>query len=708
MTFINPLLLAGTALVALPIILHLIMRQRPRRLEFPALQFIQRRHDTNRRKLRLRHLLLLALRAALVALLAFALARPSMKLAGALGKEEAPVAAALVFDTSIRMDYRHENRTRLEAAQKLALWLLSQLPRESAIAVIDTAQAPAAFQVDRGAAKHRIELLETTAVSRPLTDAVVNAAELLGKSELPRKEIYVFSDLASASWPEDAISRVQEAMGQLPAVGAYVIDVGVENPINSALGELRLSGQVLSRGSSLTVQTPLRQTGPGATRTVEFYLLGGDRQPIKRGGETIAFEEGQSQRVSFRVEGLDLGTHQGYIQILGQDALSADDLRYFTVEVKPAWRVLIVAPKPAEARAIYLSEAIAPTAFRRTGRARFEPVVISYEKLPETPLGSYSAVCLLDPAPLEASIWQKLTHYAAEGHGVAIFLGGNARRDSFNEEAAQELLPGRLVRHVRRPDGNEYLSPSDLQHPVLGAFRQFGGTVPWVASPVFRYWQVRGLAEGVQVIVPYSDGEPAVLERQVGDGRVITFTTPVSDDPNNDPWNLLPLGAVWPFGVLANETMLHLVGSSESQFNYHAGQTALLELDATRSYRSYILTQPDDLQVRLTPDLRRNALVVTGTEEPGNYRVQAGGSGGIDRGFSVNVTADQTQLDRASEDRLAAIFGEYPFHVARNENEIERDFTAGRVGRELFPILIAVVALVLGLEHVVANRFYPE
>ncbi|NLY01759.1 MAG: hypothetical protein GXY83_37210 [Rhodopirellula sp.] len=709
MTFLNPLLLAGTALVAVPIILHLIMRQRPRYLEFPALQFIQRRHDTNQRRLRLRHLVLLALRAALIALLAFALARPSVRLAGALGKQEAPVAAALVFDTSVRMNYRHENRTRLQAAQQLGQWLLSQLPAESQIAVIGTDQAPVAFQVDRGAAKHRIEGLETTAVSQPLTDAIVDAVELLGRSELVRKEIYVFSDLAGVSWPEDAAARLQEAMGQLPAVGTYVIDVGVDDPVNSSLGDVRLSADVLSRGSPLTVDTQVFQTGKGSVRTVEFYLLDSDRRPVKRGGDTLSLEDGQSRQITFHIEGLPLGTHQGYVQILGQDGLADDDRRYLTVEVQPAWRVLIVSPKPVDASAVYLSEAIAPTAFRRTGQARFEPAAIPYEKLAETPLDSYSAVCLLDPAPLEAGTWQKLANYTADGHGLAVFFGGNARPvNTFNDKAAQQVLPGKLVRQVRRPDGDTHLSPRDFSHPALAAFRRFGGAIPWEAFPVLRYWQFRDIHKGVAVIVPYSDGEPALLDRPVGQGRVLTMTTPVSDDPNRDPWNLLPVGEAWPFVVLANEAMSYLVGSGEKQLNYVTGQAALLHLDASKPYRAYVLTQPDGLEVRLAADLRRNALMVTATEDPGNYRVQAGGTGGIDRGFSANVPPAQTRLQRATDERLGAIFGEYPYHVARSENEIEREFTAGRVGRELFPMLIGLVALALGLEHVVANRFYRE
>ena len=116
LTFLTPLMLAGAALVAAPIVLHLIMRQQPKHLIFPALRFIQQRENVNKRRLKLRQILLLALRCAAIVFLALALARPSLQSAGFLGDREAPVAAALVFDTSPRMQYRNQNQTRLEAA----------------------------------------------------------------------------------------------------------------------------------------------------------------------------------------------------------------------------------------------------------------------------------------------------------------------------------------------------------------------------------------------------------------------------------------------------------------------------------------------------------------------------------------------------------------------------------------------------------------
>src|SRR4029079_9184180 len=99
----------------------------------------------NRRQLRLRQLVLLALRCAIICMIAFALARPTIKASGMRCDREAPVAAALVFDTQPHMQYRYRDQTRLEAAQETATWLLSQLPSDSEVAVLDGHASSAIF-----------------------------------------------------------------------------------------------------------------------------------------------------------------------------------------------------------------------------------------------------------------------------------------------------------------------------------------------------------------------------------------------------------------------------------------------------------------------------------------------------------------------------------------------------------------------------------
>jgi len=398
---------------------------------------------------------------------------------------------------------------------------------------------------------------------------------------------------------------------------------------------------------------------------------------------------------------------------VGADGLACDDKRFFTVETTPAWRVLLVAPPPADRYAVFLAEALAPAVFRRTGRARFDCRVIAIDRLAAEPLESYGAVCLLDPQPLQADTWRRLADYVADGGGLAVFLGRNAERiASFNQSAAQEVLAGRLVRQARRPDGDLYLAPDDFQHPVLNSFEDLAGTVPWGDFPVFRYWQLEEPGEGVDVLAAYTDGRPAILERPLGRGRTVTVTTPVSDLPDRTAWNLLPVGDAWPFLILANDLMSYLVGASEQELNYFAGQAAVLRLDPQKEHRSYVLSaldSADAVDVRITPDLKEHLLVVTSTDQVGNYRVRAGGSSsGVDRGFSVNLALEKTNLERVDREQLDEVFGSHPYQVARDRDQLEIKVAEGRVGRDLFPLLIVAVAVLLAAEHVLANRFYRE
>ena len=61
---------------------------------------------------------------------------------------------------------------------------------------------------------------------------------------------------------------------------------------------------------------------------------------------------------------------------------------------------------------------------------------------------------------------------------------------------------------------------------------------------------------------------------------------------------------------------------------------------------------------------------------------------------------DKAQLDE--------LFGPIKYRIAENQSQIERDVNLGRVGRELFPLLILLVAALLGGECLLANRFYRE
>ena len=188
------------------------------------------------------------------------------------------------------------------------------------------------------------------------------------------------------------------------------------------------------------------------------------------------------------------------------------------------------------------------------------------------------------------------------------------------------------------------------------------------------------------------------------------MTTPVSDRPGakEKPWNLLPAGEAWPFVMLANQMASYLVGGADEHFNYLAGQTVVLQLDADRRRRGHLLIAPDGTSTPYPAALDRSDLAVTTTEQIGNYQLLSGGQERTDLGFSVNYAPEQTQLDRVAEAEFAGIFGPLQYRMAKTRQQIDRDISAGRIGRELFPPLILIIALVLALESLVSNRFYKE
>lgn len=783
MSFVNlSLITVGGLFVVLPIVLHMAMRQKPKHQMFPALRFVKQRQLTNQRRLRVRQALLLFLRCLLILLLALALARPStlssqagqwlvcgalgllllivlwvttvavlsrrgwplllllgllsLGLLGGLvrsslalmhdqppvllGDRRAAIAAVLVVDTSPRMLYRYENRSRLERAQELAQWLLRQLPADSQVAIMDASSRPASYAVDLGAASAAVTALEPTYVPRDWSRMLEEALQLLSSSDKPRKELYLFSDLTQATWGDLERNATLERLRDSTDVVVQLIDLGIEDPSNDAITDLQLSQSTLTPGSPLQLTARVTRQGAAGERMLQLALEpAGAANPIVvngaaqtptaevRGSELLPLKSEQASTARFTLNALPVGTHHGYLQLDGTDNLAFDDRRYFTVHVRPPHSVLLVTGDGAESYTI--TESLAPREFRQTGRAKFAFHVIPLEKLRDQRLTDFAAVALLDPTPLGDDVWRNLGRFVERGGGLACFLGRNVRApQEFCSAAALGLLPATVERIWRDDsDGGLRLAPRDYSHPTLTVLRDLQTTIPWDALPVFRHWVVGELAPNAQVIVPYNHGKPAILERTLGTGRVLMMTTPISDPdlPTRPPWNLLTyIDPSWPLLILLDRMLLYLVQSQDATLAYNTGQTAQLPVPGQAGERYSLFTPRGTWQE--VAAINGNVQIPF-TDVPGTYRLRLDEAAEEPRGFAVNVTGDASRLERIDRERLTAILGADRLQIATTQAEIVREMDQARVGREFYPLLIPLLAVVLALEHVVANRFYP-
>jgi hypothetical protein len=499
----HPILIAGVALVGLPILLHLIMKQEPKRLPFPAFRFLQQKLKTNQRKLRLRHFLLLAMRMLLIALFALTLYQPTVLSTGLIDlSADQPVAVVLVVDTSPSMGYADgEGKTRLEEAARRAGELLAALPAGSRIAVVESgdpggdwlpseadARARLRDLADRGKRAHATG--SPAGPSRPVTAGLDAAYRLLrtvdaeseGSGPLPRF-VAVFTDRAAACWDAaraDDLKKQRDGVTDPKPVHA-VVDVGVETPANVALlaaGMTEGRAQVVSAGLPVSLTVTVGVTGPDDL-TVPVNAALGDGRPVRK---EVAVPRGQTRTLAFEFRDLAPGLYQVKFELPTKDALAADNVRFFTFRVAEPRRVLTVAADPEEAAfwdlAVnagkqFANETVTPDKLRtKDGRVEVtRPDPADPAKTKTDDLRAFEAVTLFgvgNPAePADDPLWGKLLRYV-EGDGKLLIIPGGPDRmgdlagyDPTKVEAANKLLPGAFKKLVDTREAFE--APKDAK-----------------------------------------------------------------------------------------------------------------------------------------------------------------------------------------------------------------------------------------------------
>ena len=721
------LLLGGMAAAVVPVLLHLLMQGKPKLIEFPAVMFLLQKIETHRRNYRLKHILLLAMRILLFTLLGLALARPMLKLGDGLpffsrnpdglmaqlvttlGTQDAPIATAIVIDTSPRMNYMSENKTRLEEAQEFAHWILRQIPQNSSIAILSCDPEAPVFQVDKLAAEGAVERLRITPMGRPVAEVVQNAAALLAESDLEQRELYVLSDLSLPGWD---VSVVSEALRQFDGE-ISIVDVSVLEPSNSSFRQFTLTPETPIAHAPVRIEVTVAHSGPATTKTIELVLIGTANDPAAetvRTSRTVDFPAGESQRREPMelTGGFEPGTHQGKLRFSTSDALSMDDQSWFTLSVQEPQKVLIFAQPPVRASSLYFWEALETIPFAVEAKPISDLAGMSMTELQE-----YQAVVLLDPSPLLPGTWRKLTDYANAGCGVGTFLGQQQvdTSASFNDPLATEVLGAKLRVQARNSDG-VWMVPG--VSPIFTPFRSMPGYTldqfPWSALPVFRYWELGELSHRADIAARFSDNRPAIITQTLGRGRTVLVTTPISETADTASfWNSLTHGEVeWMWVLLAEGIGKHLVGIGNQQSNFTVGEPVVLRPNVTSLPTSCLLGMPQGTSQRITPDPIRREIVIPSTTEPGNYTVRSGGLGqtALNLGFSANITASATVLQKVDGSVLDRLFGAEEYQIVRNPQEIQFGIARRRVGQEIYAAIMLLLACIFAAEYVFANRIY--
>ncbi|MEQ1574817.1 MAG: VWA domain-containing protein, partial [Vicinamibacterales bacterium] len=593
LSFLSPLFLAGAAAAAIPIALHLFHRRIDPVIDFAAIRYLRAATVEQASRRRFRELLLVALRVAALVILAVAFARPYLAASAA---DLAAPATLVLIDTSASLSAPGQ----FARARALATAAIRSAPAGQAVGVLtfgNGADLVAPLSLDRAGALAAVEAVTAGGGATGYRAALARAAEALGDRS---GRFLVITDLQKSAWDTAGDGSVSGR------VSVEVIDAG------GPASNVGISSLHIDVSGAVAV---VHNYSPRAVEPrLEFAIDG-----RHAGSVQVKVGAGSSAEVRFDLEGRSGGALTASVG--DTEGYAADNVRYAVMDAADRPSVLIVTPSGAPSEALYLSHALEVT----EGAGGIRPRVLSgsqFSELAPERLAEVDALAILGTRGIGRRGRELLAEYVSQGGGLLVGAGP-AVDPVVIEEALSGLLRSRWrPRAAVSPDKAVLrFAPDDIRHPV---FRLLGG-VGTLTNVAFERSVLVAPGENADVIARFSDGSPALIDEQVGNGRVLIFASDLNREGNSFP--LQP--AFVPFVV---ESLRYLEFSRAS--------TGASTGTATRSSRTEYLV--GDLP---------------GAEgaSPGIVRIGGAEGQGSGRRVAVNVDARESDPTRIDADAFGAM-----------------------------------------------------
>ena len=698
-----PAMLAGLLLLALPIAAHLTGYREVRVVDFPTLRFLRASELKVRRRTRFESLLLLVLRILAIAAVVALFARPSVTwTATALAGLDPARTTVILLDVSASMTAEGDDGPVFDEAKVQARRLVEGLSdgTQAALLVFDRRALVLGpgLTADRTSLLRELDELSVGAGSTDLDAALRRARRLLRDSNVGEANIFVLSDGTATAlpgsfadgWPEGVTVHYHDLL-DADLANRFVVDGTVR-------GGLR-------RGEGVRVDAEVRAVGdrPGRPLPITLRLADGTQVAVD-----VEFDAAGDGQASFSLPMPPAGRREATLD-LASDDMPIDDSWPFVMEGDSDLEVLLVSgdggSNPREDETWFLEKALQPGP---GSPSRVRPRVVRAEELRHVSGGHGDVVFLCnvaDPTPLVP----ELEAFVARGGGLFVSVGSRVDADLYNDVLG-DLLPAAFTELKTRGRSTFEESPMGLSVPPLETeeFRVFRTGGAGVFARV-GFGKVLGteprLAADSEVLLRYTDGLPALLERRVAQGRVVVFTSTLDDD-----WTDLPLRSIYV--SLMHQFARSLSGTLllEGGQGVEVGGVVTLPVPPDPERRAWVV-DPQGREAMLDAGAAdaEGRVAFSGTDRPGHYALRwEDRSGeheeGILRGvFSVRVPVAESERSPASRDALLA---SVPGLVHHGDGDPVTADAPGKVIRtaSLAPAALALLALLLLGEGLVATR----
>lgn len=535
MGFLAPWFLGGLAALGVPVFVHLLRKHVTIPWPVSSLMFFERGTQSSTRHRRLRYLLLFALRLALVLLVVLAFANPFVRRAAAGANDR---ILLIVLDDSFSM----RAGTRFADAKQQALATLAAKPAAQKAEIValggelEALTQPIADDAQLRAALESIQPGDGHATFGEL----VRYIRTLSENVRAPIDLYLFSDMQHSAMPADFADLL---LPQNVKLVLHSVVQGAAPPnwtVESVSAPAELSDPKDPKRSH--VEAVIAGFGtPATTRTVSLLVNGKVIASRK-----IEIPANGRATVAFAPLNVDYGLNRCQVRIEGGDAFPADDASVFSVRRSDPERVLFVHNQGEIRSPIYFGAAL-----DAADHASFVLQSVAAEQSTDLDPSRFAFVVLSDTTTLPAIFEHTLTGYVAKGGSVLIALGPSATR-----QAQIPLWGGASgeAHDYARSGSPATVGQVDFSYPPLAQAQPAGDNGGWGEVKVL--YAVPVDPGQARVAARLADGTPLILEKELGEGRILLLTSGL-DNLSND----LPLHPL--FVAFVDHTARYLSGTEQ-------------------------------------------------------------------------------------------------------------------------------------------------
>ena len=672
MVFLTPLFLIGLLAALIPVAIHLIRREKPPKVMFSTIRFLKK---TSKKLVLFQHLqqiALLLLRAAVIVLLVLAFARPLFNQSVARLLDADPQSAVILLDLSMSMRWQ-DNFDQAKAEALAVVDRLSGGDELGLIAFSGAAEVVRELDTEGGQVRELIESFDEPGFgSTRYYPNLRLADQMLEDSRYENRAIYLISD-----FQEVGLQGADESWKLAPGVALYLLDVGSADSENLVLTDVRSPEQLLEDSAQQQILARVRSTGTQYLDSGEVSLsLNGqmvDRRPVD-------LTDRSEQVVTFAVDFEAEGDYVGEIRVAG-DNFSDDNSYYFTVDVLPKINVLLVNGEASDNwfddEGHWFGLAVSSTDSSPFSLETIDPTELSAAAMRQS-----DVLALLNVGQLTSSQAAALSEYVVNGGSLLIAPGDRVDERVFNQQLG-EISPARLEQGgLLGRDDYLVIADYDRRHPIL---RPLGSD--WSAR--FQgHWRLTP-SEDANVLMQFDNTEAALVERDIGEGKILLFASSLDLE-----WNNLALqGLFLPF---VHETLRHLVRSEMGQSAYEIGDSISLEQFASDTEVS--VSDADGRSVSLEANNLQRAT------SPGLFTAT---SGAVSSRYAVNILPEESNFTRVATSTLYdAVVNPDTSPLQSREAQTTQLIEELENPQRLWWWILTLVMVLLLVEVLVANRTY--